>query len=152
MSVETSPLIGVAIWVLRGQRAGAEVLLLQRAAGSFAGSWCPVAGRLHDGEPEAAGARRELAEETGLAPARFYAAGFAGEGEADDSSAGRIGLFVAFVDEDSAVRLDREHSDFAWLGVEQALARLPLPAQRHALTRVRERFLTRDPDEALRIG
>ncbi|MDB5027501.1 MAG: hypothetical protein JWO66_1190, partial [Candidatus Eremiobacteraeota bacterium] len=61
--------------MLRGTGADVEVLLLRRSNGAFAGAWTFVMGGVEDGERATDAARRELVEETGLAPSAFFTAG-----------------------------------------------------------------------------
>jgi dATP pyrophosphohydrolase len=150
--VRTVSTIGVAVFALRRLAHRTQVLLLRRAAGTFEGQWCPVAGSLRDGEPEAQAALRELREETALEPGRLYATTIAAENtDPALGRTGRIGVFVAFVSAEDEVRLDEEHNAHEWLALPQAAERLPLDAQRRALASVREEFVRRAPDEALRL-
>lgn len=60
----------VSVVVLRGAGDATRVLLLQRAGKYLHGVWSYVAGHIEAGETAAQAARRELAEETGLARTR----------------------------------------------------------------------------------
>lgn len=147
--------MGVAVFALRRGDADHDtrVLLLKRSAGSFRDRWAPVAGHLERGESESAAALRELAEETSLAPSALYALPlFVENVDAALGAVGRIGVFVALVASASTVALDTEHSEFAWLRFDEARARLSLPTQTAALDAVREGFVRRPPDEALRVA
>jgi len=55
--------------VFRGPAHARELLLIRRGADPFAGMWALPGGFVEEGEPLERCARRELAEETGLAPA-----------------------------------------------------------------------------------
>ncbi len=65
----------VAVLVLRGAGENAQVLLLRRSRGAFAGAWTFVMGGIEDGEEATVAARRELLEETGMVASAFYTAG-----------------------------------------------------------------------------
>ena len=150
--MRTVSTVGVAVFALRRLPQRTQVLLLRRAGGDFAGQWAPVAGVVREGEPEAQAALRELFEETALDPGRLYATTIAAENtDPARGRTGRIGVFVAFVSPEDEVRLDAEHNEHAWLAFPQASERLPLDAQRRVLASVREQFVRRSPDEALRL-
>ena len=60
------PALTVDVALVRGSEADREVLLIQRAADPFEGSWALPGGFVDENEPLEEAARRELAEETGL--------------------------------------------------------------------------------------
>ena len=63
----------VDVYVLRGAEASLEVLALRRGPGGRCpGSWETVHGHIEEGERPVDAARRELLEETGLAPDRLF--------------------------------------------------------------------------------
>ena len=63
----------VDVYPVRRRQADLEVLLLRRGTGTrCTGSWEAVHGHIEAGETPVAAARRELLEETGLAPERWY--------------------------------------------------------------------------------
>src|SRR5437773_11040188 len=60
-------------YLLRSGASGLEVLVLRRAPGGRSpGSWETVHGHIEPGETPVQAALRELREETGLEPVRFY--------------------------------------------------------------------------------
>jgi 8-oxo-dGTP diphosphatase len=62
---DTDPLFGVGVLVVRD----GKVLLGRRTSAHGRGTWAPPGGKAEPGETEDEAARRELAEETGLAGA-----------------------------------------------------------------------------------
>lgn len=106
----------VDVYVLRGTGPTLEVLALRRSgAGRSPGAWEAVHGHLDAGERPVDGALRELREETGLAPLRFYNLSRVDSFYLHrDDVVMRIPAFVAFVAEDAAVRLSEEHDAFEW--------------------------------------
>ena len=142
---------GVVVFALRESAGEAHVLLLERSHGEYLGQWCPVAGTPHENESDAAAALRELGEETGIVPTRFYATSFQERVEESGLPTLELAVFVAFAPAGRAVVLDREHTRCEWLDFAAARERLSLAAQRRMLERVRVGFVERPSDEALRI-
>jgi 8-oxo-dGTP pyrophosphatase MutT (NUDIX family)/RimJ/RimL family protein N-acetyltransferase len=97
---------------------GGEYLLLHRArrGPGYDGDWAwtsPSGARL-PGEPVLSGARRELAEETGIEAAELRPCDLSGA----------WAVFVTDVPPGTPVRLDAEHDSWAWLPAGQAAGRL----------------------------
>jgi 8-oxo-dGTP pyrophosphatase MutT (NUDIX family) len=122
--------------VRRGAPGGPlEFLTLRRAPDrDRPGSWEIVHGHIDADERPDACARRELQEETGLAPERLY-----NLSRVDAFFENRTGevmlipVFVAFVPAGALVRLSAEHDAHAWLPAAQAQQRLTWPRERHAI-------------------
>ena len=119
----------------RGAGAALELLTLRRAPGvRSAGSWETVHGTIEPGETPVAAARRELAEETGLAPERLY-----NLSRVESFYLHKLDRvvqgpgFVAFVAPDQEARLGDEHDRSEWLPVEEAKARFAWPRERRAV-------------------
>lgn len=115
---------------------GAAFLLLRRAAGRmYAGAWRMVGGKIGPGEQAWEAALRELREETGREPARFWSVPSANvfyEWQHD-----RVNIAPAFAAELTGDPvLDGEHDAFAWLPAPEAAARLAWPEQARLLTLV----------------
>lgn len=153
--------VGVAVFVLRKHTTDTEVLLLRRRAASAPGdpdrasveAWSPVAGPIRADETEAQAALRETVEETGARPDRFYAAPFRSENrEPAHGPVGRIGIFVAYLDETTPVRVAPNRAESRWLSFAEARTLLPRHAERAALAEIAARFVRRPPDEALRVA
>jgi dATP pyrophosphohydrolase len=142
----------VACIALRRMEGGAEVLLLKRADGPMTGVWTQVTGGIEPDETAAQAAARELAEETGLAPTAFYSAGWVDHfynPAADCIEV--VPLFLAEIAPDAAVVLDHEHSEWEWVSLDAAAARVPHHGHRVALDAVRHTFVDRVPPEWLRL-
>lgn len=143
----------VSIVVLRGAGNETRVLLLQRASAYLRGVWSYVAGHIEAGETAAQAARRELAEETGLAPQAFYATSFCEQFyDAGNDCIMVVPAFVARVADDCTVRLNREHSALRWLPLAAATREVPFGSQRDLFAYVQREFIDRPPNEHLRIA
>jgi len=126
----------VDVYVLRPGATGEyEALVLRRAAGGRCpGSWEAVHGRIEPGETPAEAALRELREETGLAPVRFYNLSRVETfylHRTDEIAL--IPVFAAIVAEGAEAVPGEEHDAAAWLAVPEATARFAWPRERRAL-------------------
>lgn len=126
----------VDVYVMRGLGAGLECLALRRAAGGRCpGSWETVHGHIEEGERPSEAAARELEEETGLAPIRFYNVSRVEsfyQHRIDEVAL--VPVFAAFVAHEASVRLGSEHDQFQWLAAAEAGSRFAWPRERRALT------------------
>jgi len=130
---------GVILFRRRGRR---EYLLLD-----YGSHWDFPKGHVEPDEDPPATARRELAEETGIARARFVP-GFTEEMRYCYRRGGQrvlktVTYFLAETEE-SQVTLSQEHSGYAWLPAPQALERLTFRTARELLARA-DRFLAGQP-------
>jgi dihydroneopterin triphosphate diphosphatase len=124
----------VDVYVLRQGTTGLETLALRRsAAGRCPGSWEVVHGSIESGENPTDAALREMAEETGLKPARFYNLSRTESFYRHTTDEiGLIPVFAAFVEEESP-RISAEHDAAEWLSIPAAQGRLAWPRERRAL-------------------
>ena len=125
----------VDVYVLRGAGAALELLALRRGAGGRCpGSWETVHGHIEAGEHPADAARRELAEETGLAPDRLYNLSRVEtfyQHRADEIAL--VPVFAAFVAAGVDARLGPEHDRLEWLSPDAARSRYAWPRERRAV-------------------
>ena len=129
----------VDVWVFRVDRAGAlELLLMRRSPGRpLPGLWQGVSGSLEDGERIAAGALRELHEETGFrdqAIESFYDLDLVNQFHWPSVDAiVTAAVFGARVPAASEPTLSIEHDAYRWLGPAGALELVVWPAYRSAI-------------------
>ena len=125
----------VDLYVLRGAGSSLECLVLRRAPGGRCpGSWEAVHGHIEPGETPTDAARRELEEETGLAPDRLYNLSRVEtfyQHRKDEIAL--VPVFAAFVAPDAAVRTGAEHDRFEWLPAAEAGRRFAWPREARAL-------------------
>ncbi len=141
----------VDCWMFRVRDAGAEVLLIRRSPGRIlAGLWQCVSGKLEPGERIAAGALRELAEETGFGPAAieaFYDLDLVNQfHEPSVDAVVMAAVFAVRVRPEFEPVLSHEHDGARWLPLEAAHREVVWPAYRTAIERIRDDVL--DPARA----
>ena len=133
----------IEVYVFRRRARRVEFLCLERAArGHLGGVWQPITGGLRRGEGALAGAVREVREETGLAPRRWWA--LEGVGIYFHPPTGRarvMAMFAAEIGVSDRVTLSREHEAAAFLGAAAAGRRFLWEAQRRGLETVRREVL-----------
>lgn len=142
----------VSVIVLRPGKAGPEVLLMRRV-NRPRGAWCQVAGKVKPGETAWQAALRELREETGLVPERFFSGDTVEmfyEPPLDRVIIGPV--FVAMVPAGSDPRPNAEHDAAEWLGFPEAIARVAFTGQRRVLREIEETFVTFTPHPDLEIA
>ncbi|NNG16429.1 MAG: NUDIX domain-containing protein [Gemmatimonadales bacterium] len=125
----------VDVYVLRGVEPELEALVLQRAAGGRCPhSWETVHGHIDPGETPSEAALRELTEETGLVPERFYNISRVEmfyRHSLDEVAL--IPVFAAWVDPGAVPTLSPEHDRAEWLSPAEAKARFAWPREGRAL-------------------
>lgn len=128
----------IDVYAFRQTGAGAQFLMLKRAGGGqLGGTWQAVHGKIEAGETAAAAALRELAEETGLRPARFWQLEHVNTFfDAARDAVYMCPGFAAEIAADALVQLNAEHVAFEWLGAAAASDRMMWPGQRTALREI----------------
>lgn len=130
----------VDVYPYREQSVNPEFLLLRRAPHTkYAGQWRMVGGKIEADETAWETGLREVQEETGQSPTRFWTLPSVNafyEWEAD-----RINLAPAFAAALPADPiLDDEHDDYAWRPAQEAARYLNWPEQKRLL-RLADRVL-----------
>ncbi len=149
-SPDTLPIrcINVAATVLRLDQDPAKVLLLRRRTGVFDGLWCQVTGTIEAEETAAQAALREVREETGLVPNGFYSADVCDQFyNAEENCVEVVPIFVAILETDQPVRLNRENSEYRWVTIDEAVGLVPFVGHRSALRHIENDFVERTPEE-----
>ncbi len=108
------------------------------------GIWQIVTAKIDESEKAYETARREVIEETGLAPIDlFVAPGVNQFYNAMDDSVNFISVFIARVDSED-VKISYEHSAFEWLSIEDMIGRVHWANQKKILQEVYEHLKYED--------
>ena len=142
----------ISAFLFRKKRDETKVLLLRRAGKRLCGEWCQVAGGIQLGEKAWQAALREIKEETGLVPDRFYSGDVCEQFyDQERECINLIPVFVGYVESNQQVRLNHEHSESRWVSFEEASTMLPSSGQRKVLADIWEVFVENQPPAWLRI-
>ena len=125
----------VDTYALRGAGAEMEVLVLRRGPnGRCPGSWETVHGTIEPGETPVQASLRELREETGFVPERFYnLSRTEGFYQHKTGELALIPVFAAFVGANASPQISAEHDRAEWLAPVEAARRFAWPRERRAL-------------------
>jgi type II secretory ATPase GspE/PulE/Tfp pilus assembly ATPase PilB-like protein/8-oxo-dGTP pyrophosphatase MutT (NUDIX family) len=145
----------IDVVVIRPLSTGWRVLALQRTQNTrCAGAWEIVHGHIEPGEEPADAAVREVREEAGLSVERLYNLRVQPFYLHRARVVQLAIVFVAFVDETSAVVTGSEHDRAEWLTVDDALVRLGFPSERASLREALELLAPGDAgavDDVMRV-
>ena len=110
-------------------------LLLLRAPGLLhAGEWQAVHGMIDEGERAYEAARREMGEESGLTPERFFRLDFVESFYSETTDAVHlVPAFAGFVTGAPGVTVSEEYTDYAWCDLEDAVSRFVFASQQQAV-------------------
>lgn len=124
----------VDVYVFRRVQARVQFLVLRRRPDVVLGdTWQAIHGKIEPGERAVDAALRELEEQTGFVPQKFYSADYINQFY--DHKTDTVVLaptFAAMVGPRQQPRLTPEYSDYAWCDLEETVARLPWSGQRWA--------------------
>lgn len=126
----------VEAYVFRRKGSRVEILCLQRAKSRIAlpGAWQPVTGKIERGERALVAAAREVREETGLTPRRWWGLETLSIWfESSTEQLAALPLYAAEVAPNARVVLSREHVAYRWLAPAAAARRFVWETQRRGL-------------------
>ena len=140
-------------YICRIVKGTGEFLLLKRTSKYLSGIWQPVTGRIDGNETAWQAALREVKEETGLTPDRFYSSNRVESFyEISQNCISLAPVFVAFIDAGSEVKLSSEHSEYQWCTAEQAQPHLLFAQQRDTIGYIEAEFVKKEPVDYLEIN
>jgi dihydroneopterin triphosphate diphosphatase len=134
----------VEVCVFRSMNDRHEYLMLKRSPDEtiYPNLWQFVRGSLDEGEQATTAALRELTEETGLAPKRFWIVPHVNTFYDPTYDAVNMSpLFAVEVDAADEPALSSEHCSYEWLPFAEARIRLVWPGQRQGLEVVEKYIL-----------
>ncbi len=143
----------ISLYIMTHTSTGPRYLLLRRCSGGYLDqTWQMVTGGIDEGETAIQAAIREMQEETGLKPIKFYSA------DAVETffipSLNKMMLvpvFVAFVNETKVLLSPTEHDTYEWLCYEEAEKKLIWSEQRRIIKHIHEQFGLTPPKDLLLI-
>lgn len=142
----------VDVCVFRFVRDRPEYLLLKRSPDEkiYPGIWQMVSGTIDEGERATDAALRELHEETGLKPQRFWVVPHVNVFYDHDYDTMNLSpVFAAQTGTADEPVLSTEHREYVWLTYDDARARLVWPAQRAALDILQRHLLAGEQSSVL---
>ncbi len=142
----------VEVTVFRRTSGKPLFLILKRAENDrlYPGIWQIVTGMIEAGERATHAALREVREETGLNPQRFWRLPIVNSFY--DPAGDTLHLcsnFAVLVEENAEPLLSKEHQTSEWCSLDRALALLPWTGQRNAVQTVFERFFNETEEARL---
>ncbi len=135
----------VEVHIFRKAEDGLEFLLLKRSKGEiYPGIWQMVTGSIHDDEKAYATALREVKEETGLTPKKFWVVPHMNSFYSPiRNSVCMVPVFAVLVSENEAVQISSEHDEYKWVAPREARQLLAWDGQRKSVDIIEDYFLNR---------
>ena len=129
--------------IFRETEKGIEFLLLKRAKDQiYPGLWQMVTGKIEGGEKAYQTALREIKEETSLVPSQLWVAPTVNSFyEPKEDYICLLPVFAARVKAEVNVILSREHTEYKWVGKDDAKKLLAWPGQRESVDIIEDYFL-----------
>lgn len=117
-----------------------EFLILKRSEKKiYANQWRMVGGKVKDGEKYYEAALREIKEETGLEPVKFWTVPSVNRFyEASTDSINSIPGFAAEIEYGAHLKLDDEHSEYKWVHINAVASYIKWPEQRRLMNLIHE--------------
>ena len=138
MNIESSL---IEVHIFRRVGNDLEFLLLKRASNEkYPDLWQMVTGSIENEDAHQT-ALREINEETGLTPIKFWVVPNINSFYSPERDViVMIPVFAVLVDENQNVIISEEHSEFKWVKKEEAIKLLAWPGQRNSVEIIYEYF------------
>jgi dihydroneopterin triphosphate diphosphatase len=142
----------ISAYIARVEDGEGRYLLLRRLSKYLEGTWQQISGLVQTDETGWQAALREIREETGIVPSRFYSANETEVFyERRQNCINVVPVFVGFVEGDVDVVLSAEHSEYRWVTARDAHEFLTFHQQVATVKHLEEVFVRNTPPEFLRI-
>lgn len=142
----------IAAYICRIKHGICQHLIVQRTPGQLGETWQMISGLVENGETAVQAALREIKEETGLIPERFYSANVLESFyEIQNNCIALVPVFVGFVSVDQQVCLSCEHQQYRWITADEAKDFLIFPHQIETIRTIEANFVTQPPNPVLAI-
>jgi dihydroneopterin triphosphate diphosphatase len=138
----------ISAFIVHKHAKGHAYLVIRRSGQYLKGTWQMVSGGIQEGEKAWEAALREIHEETGLIPDKFYSADAVETFYyREKDKVAYVPVFLAIVNERKPVQLsDGEHDAFEWLPFEEARKRLLFAEQKRIIEHVHQNFVLQEPN------
>ncbi|MCQ1060954.1 NUDIX hydrolase [Photobacterium sp. DNB23_23_1] len=145
--INTSIVSGVALSEIDGEM---KMLLMKRVKGGY---WCHVAGSIEGQEKGWQAIVRECFEETQITVSELYNAQFLEQFfEANVNVIQIIPVFVVLCPPNQPITLNEEHTEYRWVGLDEAKALVPFPGQRQVYDHVWTYFVDNAPSTQMKVN
>jgi dihydroneopterin triphosphate diphosphatase len=115
------------------------LLLLRAPHLLHANTWQAVHGMIEPNETAVEAARREMVEETGLEPQRFFLTDLVETFYSEHTDAVHlVPAFAAFVSGAPGAMVSEEHTAYDWCDLDDAVSRFVFPSQQQAVRLIAE--------------
>lgn len=125
----------IDVYPYRIKEGTPQFLIFKRSDEKIYGNqWRMVGGKVEEHESSWEGALRELKEETGLTPIKFWAIPSVNQFyEPKTDTVHAIPAFAAELKDGAEIQLDDEHSSYRWVTIAEAETRINWPEQRRLM-------------------
>lgn len=132
--------------IFRERNGKLEFLLLKRSPEQYYPNiWQMVSGKIKENETAFNTALREIEEETGLVPEKFWVAPTVNSFYAPDKDyICLLPVFAAKVNYDSKIKISKEHIEYKWLSPEEVKNLLAWDGQRKSVDVIVDYVLNRN--------
>ncbi len=142
----------ISVYMIKLVEGQARFLIIKRDREPYKNIWQPITGKIREGEKAWQAALRELKEETGLIPDRFYSAEFMEKFyELNMEIIALSPAFVGFIDGDPDIKLSHEHREYRWVTRDEAIEKVIFYEQKAAFRHIQKYFVESEPPEFLSI-
>jgi dATP pyrophosphohydrolase len=142
----------IELHIMKVQNDKLKFLLLKRSPfEKYPGIWQMVTGKIKAGERAYETALRELKEETGLDALEIFSVPITNSvyiPEFDEIN--MIPVFVCIVDENSEVKISKEHIEYRWVDAEEAINLLAWEGQKKSVELI-VKYWMNDKSKLLKI-